>query len=84
MFSSAKDRGAEEQMYGSRDDSGIVLILFNTAKEGGLCLFSLIFHSTFSSDDVAPIAAEHGMSLATACLSIGHDSHIETLAYSFD
>ena len=59
----------KKQVDASRNYSCIILILFNAAKEGYLFLFAIL--GKLSPDDVAPVAAEHGVGFPTAGLSVG-------------
>jgi hypothetical protein len=70
-------QSVEEQVDGARDEAGVVLVLLDAAQEGGLLAPLLALR--LPPHDVAPIAAEHGVRLPTACLPVRQQGHVEPL-----
>ena len=59
----------------------MVFVLVDAPEEGGLGLFLALV----GLDDVAPVAAEHGVRLATAGLPVSQDSYIKAfLGIAYD
>ena len=57
----------KESKNGSGDKSGIVFVKFQILKKSILLLFAL----SIFSDGVLPVATEHGVRFAWACLTVG-------------
>jgi hypothetical protein len=62
----------------SWNDAGIVLVLLDTAQEGDLLFFVVLWVSLLSYD-VAPITAEHSVRLPAAGLAIGEKGNVKAL-----
>lgn len=60
----------------SGNESCVIFVLLNTPQEGGLLPAFLAL--CFSSDNITPITAEHGMCLSAAGLPVSEEGHIET------
>jgi len=60
----------KEEVDATRDQSCIILVLFHTSKKCGL-LFASVVKLAANSNNVAPIAAKHGIRFAASGLSIG-------------